>query len=172
MSRGKRKYEELDEVDDLREIIRGAIIDMTKKRGIEKTCWPSEIPRNLEKIGELRDWRGYMDLTRELCILMAKDGLIDIEQNKKLLQSSDLVLNLKGIFRIRAKTGWTYENMMNESTEVRLHILKHVVCWWWSWSNVHFLVNSCMPTFTNSYTQTRTHFFFCWSCWVRWWWWQ
>ena len=66
-------------------LLRDMIVELATKRGIEKTCWPAEIPRILEKKGALQNWRDYLSLTREVCVSLAKEGIIVIEQKKKRL---------------------------------------------------------------------------------------
>ena len=79
--------------------IRQEIILVLEKRGIGKTCCPSEIPRKLFP----KRWRDYMTLTRLAAVEMAKEGLLDICQRGKKVEN----YNLKGPIRLRLKSSLT-----------------------------------------------------------------
>ena len=82
------------------DMIRNGIINLLNKRGILKTCWPSEIPRLFLK---LNNWKDYLTITRNQSIELAKKGIIDIEQKGKKLLNEDL-LKCKGPIRLRLKS--------------------------------------------------------------------
>ena len=100
----------IDEVPSKDEIVRDdtslaieqAILQLTTERGTAKTICPSEIPR-LQL--NLPGWRGYMPLTREVALKLAKLGEIDILQKGDVLDVSHYCeeSDLKGPIRLRMK---------------------------------------------------------------------
>lgn len=95
------KKKKLDSVisNDVDDMISAGIVGLVQKRGLEKTCWPSEVPRLHLK---LSNWRDYLCTTRTQCFVLAKKGIIDIEQKGKKLSNEDL-LNCKGPIRLRLR---------------------------------------------------------------------
>jgi len=79
--------------------IRREIIQVLEKRGVGKTCCPSEIPRKLFP----KRWRDYMALTRLVAVQMVKEGLLDIYQRGKKVE----IDNIKGPIRLRLKSSFT-----------------------------------------------------------------
>lgn len=92
----KSKVNNIDEI-----MIKEGIINLVNKRGIEKTCWPSEIPRLQLK---LNNWREYLQLTRDVCFQLCKAGIIEISQKGSKLTNEQLS-SCKGPIRIR-KIDW------------------------------------------------------------------
>jgi len=71
------------------------MITLVEKRGPDKTCCPSEVPRKLFK----SRWREYLDLTRYVAFHLAKTG--EIEICKKGVKVEDE--SVGGAIRLRVK---------------------------------------------------------------------
>lgn len=91
----KNNNEEI--IDDI--IFINCINEITNKRGFEKTCWPSEIPRLYLK---LKNWRNYLNQIRLIAINMCINGDIDILQ-KGIVCTLTSSSSLKGPIRLRMK---------------------------------------------------------------------
>ena len=77
-----------------RTLIRNKMIEITSKRGPEKTCCPSEVVRSL-----FSDWRKYMDACREMAWELQKEGVVEVCQGGVPVQPP-----VQGPIRIRTKT--------------------------------------------------------------------
>jgi len=82
-----------DSKEGVIEKISSEILSMVEKRGPEKSCCPSEIPRKL--FGS--NWREFMELTRYVAFHHAKSGEIEIYQKGELVKSE----SVKGAIRLK-----------------------------------------------------------------------
>ena len=81
-------------------LLESAIRDMAQKLTIDKTFWPSVIPRGLEKLGKLRNWREYMQPTREVAFEMYEKGELDILAKGERLSLTSIT-DIRGPIRLR-----------------------------------------------------------------------
>ena len=72
------------------------ILILVKKRGINKTCWPSEIPRKVYPA----NWRNYMEETRTAARTLAEKGKIDVLKKGKVLHPKEAY---RGPIRLRLR---------------------------------------------------------------------
>ncbi len=79
---------------------------LLNKRGPEKTCWPSEIPRIAMKIPK-DSWdefsKEYMIDTRRNAIILFKQGKLDILQKMRVLNEVQ-VQEIRGPIRLRIRS--------------------------------------------------------------------
>eukprot|EP01041_Mallomonas_annulata_P012045 gene12045-25241_t len=81
------------------ETIKMTIVKILQKRGIKKTCCPSEIPRCALR---LKNWRSYMDRIRAIAFSMGRNGEISIMQHGKEINVDELSSTV-GPIRLRIK---------------------------------------------------------------------
>jgi hypothetical protein len=75
--------------------IRETILKAVAKRGVEKTMCPSEIARTLAP----EDWRGLMQIVREVAYTMQDAGELEITQGGEVVSGRAA----RGAIRLRMK---------------------------------------------------------------------
>ena len=73
------------------DIIKKEILEILQHRAPGKTCWPSEIPRNICKRPEFKgvNWRDYMNNTRTAARDLVRSGLLNILQRGRVINEQD-----------------------------------------------------------------------------------
>ena len=71
------------------------ILELIRKRGLTKTCGPSEAPRALTSA-----WRPLMPETRRIAVQLACEGVLEITQKGQVIEPSS---SFTGPIRLRLK---------------------------------------------------------------------
>ena len=105
IKKSKESKDDIGKNDDSgkeEEKLEDALLDIVSKRGKEKTCWPSEVPRSVY------DWKSLsakrkkdlMVLTRRIAYRKAKGGFLHVLQRGSVIENPSEA-TVKGIIRLQ-----------------------------------------------------------------------
>ena len=124
----KNKLRFINDVD-----ITGTMLQMLRKRGPLKTCWPSEIPRKLLSWKSLTkpQQKEVMQQTRRVAFDLAGKGVITVLQKMQEVDFQ-LLKEIRGPIRLRILEGkkWTWvvsaNFQLNDGVPTKF-ILRHLI---------------------------------------------